>query len=177
MNKHSKSWYALYTRSKHEKKICFFLKQKGIETYLPMTTKMRQWSDRMKKVELPLFPSYVFVHIHKSKLWHATESPGAIRFIGIGKSPTPIPDKVIESLQKVEKESLTVDNLNFYKGEKVKIISGKFIGVEGEFVRKGVKNILAIGIEMMNRVVIVELEASQVQQLQKIEPQRATGVA
>ncbi len=169
MNFPSKSWYALYTRPKNEKKICFYLRQKGIVTFLPMTTEVRQWSDRKKTITMPLFPNYIFVQISKSQLGCTDDISGAIRFIGIGKDASVIPDKVIESLRKIENKKASVEELKLFKGEKVRITNGDFIGVEGEFIRRGAKNLLAIGVEIMNRVVMIELDASQVRKLEPLE--------
>ncbi len=169
MNFPSKSWYALYTRPKNEKKICFYLRQKGIVSFLPMTTEIRQWSDRKKRIKLPLFPNYIFVHINEKQLGCIDDISGAIRFIGIGKKPSVIPDKVIESLQKIESKKTSVEELKFFKGEKVRIANGDFIGVEGVFIRKGMKKLLAIEVEIMNRVVMIELDMNQVRKLEPLE--------
>lgn len=171
MNKQSKRWYALYTRPQHEKKICTYLSQQGIHSFLPMTTEIRQWSDRKKKIERPLFPSYVFVHLQPNKLWIVGDIPGGIRFIGIGKQASPIPDEVIFSLQKIQFEEIQIQDLKLCRGERVRITSGKFIGVEGEFIYQGSKNMLGIAIDIMDRVVMIELESSQVR---KLQPLRAT---
>lgn len=165
MNHPLKLWYALYTISKHEKKICFYLDQKKIQSFLPMTTEIRQWSDRKKKLVLPLFPNYVFVHIRADQLWKVTDVPGAVKFVGIGKKPSPIPDKVIEALQRIQFEPVLVEDLNLHEGERVRITNGNFMGLEGKYIRAGAKKYLAIEVEIMNRSVLVEIEASQVERI------------
>ena len=169
MYNNSQSWYALYTRARHEKKVCMYLDQKGINAYLPMTSEIRKWSDRKRKVELPLFPSYVFVQLEDNNFWSVNDLPGAIKIVGIGNKPSPIPDTLIESLKKVKDDVISVEDLNLYKGEPVRITDGKFMGIEGEFLRKGSKNILAITVEIMNRVVIIELKADHVQRLESLK--------
>src|SRR5690554_7279042 len=74
-------WYALYTRPRNEKKVVQGLTSLGIEVYCPMVTEVRQWSDRKKKVALPLIPSYVFVRIAETKRSMVFEVPGVVRYL------------------------------------------------------------------------------------------------
>ncbi len=178
MNNHENQWYALYTRSKHEKKVQFYLEQKDIETFLPMRMEIRQWSDRKKKVKAILFPNYIFVRTHPVNFWEITSLPGAIRLVGIGRTPSSIPDTVIDSIQKVVggDTMIEVGSLNLSRKDKVRVTNGPFMGVEGRFVRLGVKNMLIIEIELLNRSIMLELSPGQVQKLEKLDnKQRAVA--
>ncbi|MEM9918269.1 MAG: UpxY family transcription antiterminator [Bacteroidota bacterium] len=170
MNKYSNKllWYALYTYSNHEKKVQFYLDQRKIESFLPFKTEIRQWSDRKKKVVSPLFPGYLFVRIDKHHIWEVANLPGAIRLIGAGDTPESIPDKVIDSIQKIVSGKVEVGHLNMRKGEKVKVTAGPFAGVEGKFIKIGAKRMLVVEIELLKRSIILELDSLQIQRLEKI---------
>ena len=87
INYETPQWYVVYTLSKHEKKVEKLLERKNIESYLPKRTIIRQWSDRKRKVEAPLFPNYLFVHIHPREFWKVLSTNGVIRFVCTGRSP------------------------------------------------------------------------------------------
>ena len=131
----TEQWYILYTLSRHEKKIESYLRKKGIESYLPVYTSVRQWSDRKRKLTLPLFPNYLFVKTNSKNFWKILNISGTVKFIGNGKSPVPVPFSLICDIQKVTtgkfelKENLTV------KGTEVRLIKGPFEGMKGKFVR------------------------------------------
>jgi transcription antitermination factor NusG len=95
----SHRWYVLYLRSRYEKRVHEELQRRGIESFLPTIMEVRQWSDRKKKVEMPLFPGYDFVRIDLKERVRVLEVDGVVKFVSIGDSrPVPVPDKQIESL-------------------------------------------------------------------------------
>ena len=103
---HEKYWYAVYVRSRHEKKVYHLFEEKGIESSLPLIKTTRQWSDRKKKVEVPLFRGYVFVRldIDKDKL-HILQTDGVVKFISIRSKPSRIPDEQINWIHMIVKKS------------------------------------------------------------------------
>ncbi|MFQ5710087.1 MAG: transcription termination/antitermination NusG family protein, partial [bacterium] len=90
-SQNSSHWYALYTRPRFEKKVDLLLQEKGLESYLPLHTVLRRWSDRWKKVEEPLFSCYVFVRILLSQRIHAVQTDGVVRIVSFTGTPSPIP--------------------------------------------------------------------------------------
>ena len=77
-------WYAAYTSANHEKKAATELERRGVESFLPVYTSVRRWSDRQKEVKLPLFPGYVFVHLPLRDKLRVLQVPGVARLVGFG---------------------------------------------------------------------------------------------
>ena len=95
-----KHWYAIYTTGRWEKKVHNRLLEAGVESYCPLNMVMRKWSDRVKRVEEPLFKSYVFVRISKDEHHKVLDTPGVVRFVYWLGKPAVIRDKEIENIRK-----------------------------------------------------------------------------
>ena len=125
-------WYVLYTKSKQEKKVAEGLKQLGIEAYCPMVTVMKQWSDRKKKVEVPLINSYVFVNIDERQRDDVFNVSGIVRYLFWLGKPAVVRDIEIEALRRsLEGIVTSFEILPFQKNEVISITSGPFQGFEG----------------------------------------------
>lgn len=125
-------WFALYTRPKNEKKVAFCLEKIGIEAYCPMITQVKQWSDRKKKVEIPLINSYVFVKINDLDRHRVFEVPGVVRYLFWLGKPAIIQEHEILALKDSLNEivsSVEVEGLK--TGDVLTISKGPFIGKEG----------------------------------------------
>src|SRR4051794_189111 len=105
-NENSLSWVALQVRSRSEKFVATALTSKEIEVFLPVYTKRRRWSDRVKEVQVPLFDGYVFCKLNLLYRMPALTIPGVIQFVGFGKTPAPIEEDEITALQSVMKSGL-----------------------------------------------------------------------
>lgn len=126
------AWYALYTRPRHEKRVYEELIEKHIEAFLPMVKQLRQWKDRRKWVEMPLFSSYVFVNIELKNKLYALETRGVVRMVSFGGVPASIPDWQIEQLRRVIEHPETLKPERYLKeGDYVEIIEGPFKGIRG----------------------------------------------
>lgn len=157
------NWYVLYTFSKHEKKVATNLARAGIESFLPLHTTVRQWSDRKRKVTLPLFPNYLFVKTNPYNFWRITDINGVIRFVSDGKTPVPVSQSTIQSVQKVVNGEFVLKDFLIGQGEKVKVVQGPFSGIEGKFVKYRNKNMLVIEIELIKRSIMLEVKPLQIQ--------------
>ena len=125
-------WCVLYTKSKQEKKVAEGLKQLGIEAYCPLVTVMKQWSDRKKKVEVPLINSYVFVNIDERQRDEVFQVTGIVRYLFWLGKPAVVRGIEIEALQKsLEGIVTSFEVLPFKKNEVVAISSGPFEGLKG----------------------------------------------
>lgn len=125
-------WYALYTRPRHEKKVHDQLLEKGVESFLPMIERLRQWKDRKKRVELPLFNSYVFIKIDLKNRYTALQTNGVVRMVSFGGVPAAIPDWQIEQLRRVIEYPDTLELENYLRaGDWVEVIDGPFRGIKG----------------------------------------------
>ena len=164
-----KYWYAVYVRSRQEKKIHKIFLNNGIKSSLPLMKTTRQWSDRKKKVEIPLFRGYVFVKIDigKDKL-NILKTNGVVKFIGIKKKPSRIPDEEIHWVHMILEKSDTVKNeKEIPLGQRVRVRAGPFKGVEGVAMRVGNQSRLVIVIESIMNAVSVEISANYLENINK----------
>mgnify|MGYP000020508803 CR=1 FL=1 len=166
---HEKYWYAVYVRSRHEKKVYHLFEEKGMESSLPLIKTTRQWSDRKKKVEVPLFRGYVFVKIdiNKDKL-NILKTDGVVKFIGIKKKPSRIPDEEIHWIDMMVVESDTIKNeKEIPVGQKIRVSAGPFKGLEGIVTRAGNQSRLVIVIESIMNAVSVEISPNYLENIKK----------
>ena len=166
-NNSKNSWYVIYVRSRHEKNVYSALLNKGIITSLPMKTVIRKWSDRKKKVQLPLFRGYVFVNINlKIDNLNVLQTPGVVKFIGIRHEPSRIPDDQIHWLHMIASESTSVRNeKEFSVGQRVRVVAGPFKGIEGVVKRVGGRSRLVVLIESIMQAVSVEIDPSYIEKI------------
>ena len=122
------NWYVVYTKPKWEKKVAEQLRNSGIECYCPLITQVRQWSDRKKKVEVPLFNSYVFVQLPDSERNAVFQSVGAVRYLFWLGKPAVVRDEEINIIKKWmdPSEGNEVSLLSFKVGDAIQLDSGPF---------------------------------------------------
>ncbi len=143
------NWYVVYTRPKSERKVAASITDMGIESYLPMHKIVRQWSDRKKKMEVPLFTSYVFVRtddVRRRLLFSIKE---LLKFVSINGMPVVIKDHEILTIKKVlsgDFDDISTEEY-FQEGMKIRIVRGQFKGLEGVVIKKCNKERLLIRIE------------------------------
>ncbi|MDD5217797.1 MAG: UpxY family transcription antiterminator [Candidatus Omnitrophica bacterium] len=159
-------WYALYTRSRHEKFLNRELNKKGVETFLPLRRVTRRWSDRKKMIEEPLFQGYLFVRIPLLNRLMVLNTTGAVCLIGSSRTePSPVPEHDIWSLRRFIEEEIQVDPYPYLKqGQKVRIRSGPLKRVEGFIVRKDKHNCrLVLSLDLMMQSISVEVDEACVE--------------
>jgi len=156
-------WYAVKTRSRHENKVKDFLNQKGVENYLPLYTTVRYWSDRKKKVTIPLFSCYIFVKIALKDRLNVLQTDGVVHFITFESIPAPIPENQIEAIRQVLEKDFDVQLVENIKiGQKVEVQFGPLKGVKGIVQKKKNKLQLVITIDALNQGVSVEIGANEI---------------
>jgi transcription antitermination factor NusG len=130
-------WYALYTRPRWEKKVYGLLMNKGIESYCPLNKVQRQWSDRVKVVEEPLFKSYVFVRIGEAEKTEVRMTSGVVNFVYWQQKPAVIKEAEIELIRKFLKENERVAAIPLQPAvnQRIKINSGVMMNMEGTIRR------------------------------------------
>lgn len=135
-NKLTYHWYALYTRSRQEKKVYQELTNKNIEAYLPLETRIKQWSDRKKKVVEPMIRSYVFAKSSEKEYYDILNTVGAVRYVTFEGKAAAIPEWQIDAMKKMLDHNLPhqYSDERFFKGEQIKITEGPLKGYEGEVV-------------------------------------------
>jgi transcriptional antiterminator NusG len=154
-------WYALYVRSRHEFVVRDELQRRGVETFLPSSTKLRWWKDRRKQVEFPLFPGYLFVHIHPDPESYVgvLRTRGAVRFISLEPGPPAcVPEDEIRSLWLMMTSGEELDVYPHLKeGERVRIRRGPLATATGQLVRKEGSNLFLVNVEILGRSVGVKI--------------------
>jgi len=134
-------WYAFHTRARHEKRVDSRLQDRGFEVFLPLVPRERQWHDRKKIVEWPLFPSYVFARAAYESLFRALDTPGVAGVVRVAGRPVPVPDEDIENVRLftaaiVETGQVPEPEPLVEEGQHVRVISGPLDGVEGLVVER-----------------------------------------
>lgn len=156
-------WYPVYIRSRAEKKTALELSKRGVQVYLPMQKTLKQWSDRKKWVEEPLFKSYLFVWISSKEYDDVVRTHNVVRFIYFSGKVTYIPQQQIEFLQQYLAGNYQAEVLpDIQKGQKVKIISGKFKGYEAEMISWKQQQRLILRIELLNQAVLLDIPVTDV---------------
>ena len=162
-NKLTKKWYAIYTKPRWEKKIDSVLIRKGIESWCPLQKVERQWSDRKKIVEEPLFKSYVFVRIDDTERSKVLMTDGALNFVYYLGKPAVIKDEEVENIKLylAEKDAriTIISDEGFSSGDLVKVNYGVFMDQEGTVVR-GEKKKVYVQLQGLGQVMIVEFPAT-----------------
>ncbi len=152
-------WYAVYTRSRSEKKVARELVKSGIDHYLPLCRSLRQWSDRKKKVALPLISCYVFVHISPREHYVVDQTSGVVSFVSFNGSPVAIPEWQIRNLQILTESYMELENcMDFKKGEQVRVIMGPMAGLHGVITEIRGQRKLVISVEALNFSMAVRID-------------------
>jgi transcription antitermination factor NusG len=153
------AWFALAVRRKTEKFIANALFSKGIETFLPLYSTRKKWSDRIKTVELPLFEGYVFCRMDLLYRMPVLTIPGVRQLVGIGKVPEPIEPSEIRALQSVIKSGLPSMPWPFLKvGQMVRVEHGPLKDLEGILLKTKGSERLVLSVSLLQRSVAVELD-------------------
>lgn len=157
-------WFALYTASNHEKKIEQLLRIKKIETFLPLYTATRRWKNRTTaKVQLPLFPCYVFVKIARKESIRVLEIPMVHSIVGNAREALALPDDEIAALRS-GLHLRQVDPYPYVKtGARARIRSGPLAGLEGVVVRKDARLRVVLSIDLIMKSVAVQVDAAEIE--------------
>ncbi len=153
------SWYPVYTNPRAEKKAFEQLCKKGIETYFPTQKTLKQWSDRKKWVEEPLFNSYLFVKISKKEYSEVLMTNGVCRFVYFSGKASYIPEQQINDLKLLisNEAQLEIVDPGYKKGEKVRVKMGPLQGLTGELIDFRLKKKLLIKLEQINQALLVQI--------------------
>jgi len=162
------NWYAVQTRSRHEKKVADEIDGKGISAFLPLVTRLHRWSDRRKEVQLPLFPGYVFVHtsVDPECRISVLRTPGVANFVGSQGRGTPIPDKQIEDIRAILDRNVPFELYPFLEvNQRVRIRGGALDGVEGVLTAKNADHSLVVSIDLIQRSLLVRVTGYELERV------------
>jgi len=156
-------WYALRTRSRHEKQVRDRLATQGVERLLPTLTRTSQWKDRKKAVEVPLFSGYCFAQFIWQDRLSVLKIPGVVQIVGSGDLPEPVWDEEIDALKKLMVSTLSYDAHPYLReGMAVEVIRGPLEGIRGVLLRKEKRYRLVISIHLIKQAAAVEIDAADV---------------
>jgi transcription antitermination factor NusG len=165
VQQHIPSWYVLTTRSRQEKIAAFMLGSLEIEHFLPLLNQSRQWSDRLQKVLMPLFPGYLFVRICRTAEYQlrVLKVPGIVDFVRNNTGPLAVPEQEIEDIRSLLASGTPCLPHPYPKaGDQVRIVRGPLAGLEGTLVRGETQSKLVISVEMIRRSVAVSVLESDI---------------
>jgi transcription antitermination factor NusG len=154
-------WYAAYTCANHEKRVTAELARRTVEHFLPLYASVRRWKDRRVHLEMPLFPSYVFVRLALRNRLRVLQVPGIVRLVGFDGSPAPLPDEDLRILRIGLSQSSAVQPHPFLTvGRRVRITGGPFVGLEGIVRRKKSGLRVVVSLDLIQRSVAVDVDSA-----------------
>jgi transcription antitermination factor NusG len=167
------SWFALQIRSRWENSTAELLRGKGVETLLPTYATRRKWSDRVKLVESPLFPGYLFCRFSVNHRLPVLVTPGVLSIVGRGKTPVPVEDAEIESIQAALGSGVHLEPWPYVEvGQRVRIKQDVLDGMEGILTSFKGSHRVIISVTLLRRSVALEIDRERIVPV-AIEPARA----
>ncbi|MEW6585730.1 MAG: UpxY family transcription antiterminator [Nitrospirota bacterium] len=161
------NWFALYVKSRHEFVTNDELRRKQVETFLPSFKNWRQWKDRRKLIDFPLFPGYLFVNIRPdSEVYlHVLKTRGAVTFVSLEPGyPTPVSPEEIDTLKMLIDSGKELDVYPHLKeGERIRVKRGPLKGAEGIFIRKEQEMKFLVNIDILGRSVGLKIYADEIE--------------
>jgi transcriptional antiterminator RfaH len=157
-------WYLLYTRPKQEKKVTEQLKEKQLKHYLPVQTVVRKWADRLKTVQQPLFPSYVFVYLEDLRDYFiGLNTDGVLQYVKFGGRITRVGEAIIHNLRLIIEygREVEVSLSEFKQGQLLTISEGPFAGMNCEVMQYKRQERILVRFNLLRRNVLMELPAAQ----------------
>lgn len=159
-------WFALQVRSRHEVGVADYLNGKGYEWFLPQYTLRKRWSDRVKEVEAPLFPGYLFCRFNPLDRLPILKTPGVIQVVGNAHQPIPVDEQEIRAIQALVASGVPNRPWPFMEiGDRVRIDSGPLRGLEGLLVEFKGNHRLVLSVTLLQRSVAVEMDSALVTSL------------
>lgn len=161
-------WYAGYTAPRHEKRVAEHLAQRSVENFLPLYETIHRWNNGRHRVQLPLFPGYVFVRIALRDRLRALEVPGFVRLVSFNGQPFPLPETDISKMREALGKGVMVEPYPYLTaGTKVEIRNGPLQGMTGILLRRQNKWRVVISVDLIMRAMVVDVAASDVVPLRK----------
>jgi transcription antitermination factor NusG len=164
-------WFAILARTGREKNATLLLENAGYECYLPVIRFTRQWSDRLKEIELPMFPGYLFCRMNPHNRLPVLTTPGVIQIVGVGKTPIPVEEQEIDTIQRVGKSGISLMPWPYLQvGHVAEIEEGPLRGVTGIVIRikSGLK--LVLSVNLLQRSIAVEIDRSWIGAAYPVRP-------
>jgi transcription antitermination factor NusG len=156
-------WYAGYTAARHEKRIAEHLTQRGVEHFLPLYETIHQWNNGRHRVQLPLFPGYIFVRIALQERLRVLEVPGMVRLVGFNALPQPLPESDITKMKEALCQGVVAEPYPYLTvGTRVEIRRGPLAGMAGILLRRQNKYRVVISVDLIMRAIVVDVAVEDV---------------
>jgi len=155
------AWYALQVKSRKEEYIASQIEAQGFECLLPLYKSVRKWSDRIKELEQPLFPGYLFCKFDFQNRRTVVTTPGVLQVVGYGRTPIPVAEQEIQALQLAVSSGIPRQPWPYLEvGQRVRVIYGTLTGLEGILVNMKGNHRVILSVSLLQRSVAMEVEAS-----------------
>jgi len=156
-------WYAVYTRARHEKRVEEQLRQRSVETLLPIYETVRRWKNGRHRVQFPLFPGYAFVRIALKDRMEVMRVPGVVRLVGFEGKPVALPDEEMEGLRRGLTAGVEVRPHPYLRvGRRVCVVSGPLQGMRGILVRRKSQLRVVVSLELIMRSMIADVDIADI---------------
>jgi transcription antitermination factor NusG len=170
-------WFALQVRSRRENQAAEHLSARGYELFLPLCTCRKRWSDRIKKVELPLFPGYLFCRFDPYDRLPILTTPWLLQIVGFNHIPSPVDDEEISAVRILVGSGADAQPWPFIDlGERVRIESGPLRGVMGVLTQVKGNHKLVVSITLLQRSVAVEIDSALVTPERSVQANRVKAL-
>jgi transcription antitermination factor NusG len=157
-------WYATYTCANHEKRVRDQLEQRSVESFLPLYETERRWKDRRMRLQLPLFPGYVFVRMTLADRWRVLQVPGVAKLVGFNGLPCALPEEDIQAIRSFLVHGYPVEPSPYLQvGRRARVKTGPLLGLEGIILRRKNRTRLVLTLELIMRSVAVEVDGTDLE--------------
>ena len=156
-------WWAIHTRHHHEHSVEGLLAAKGLEVFLPRYEALRQWSDRKKSVEMPLFPCYLFVRVRADARLPIVTTPGVRMIVTRGATAAVVADNEVRAIMRAVEKSSAEPHPYLSCGERVRVVRGPMRGIEGILLRTKGSCRLIVSVELLTQSASVEVDSEHVE--------------
>lgn len=151
-------WYATYVSANHEKKVAFELQRRSVEHFLPLYGSVRRWKDRRVKLDMPLFPGYVFVHFSLQERLRVLQVPGVVKLVGFSSCAVPVPEIEISRIRDILNQGFHAQPHPYLTvGRRVRVKAGPLAQLEGVIVKRKNRKRLVISFDLIQRSVAVDV--------------------
>ena len=167
MSPGEQAWYAVHTRSRHEKVVAEELCSREVECFLPLAERLSKWKDRRKLIQFPLFPGYLFVRVcMQQRRLDIVKVPSVVRIVGFGNVPEPISDNQIKAVMELVFHKMECDPYPYLvAGTRVRIVRGPLRGLQGSLVEKKKRFTFVLSIDLIQQAVACEIDAADVEEI------------
>ncbi len=163
----TKKWYVFYTYPKFERKVQKYLQKEGYETFLPLHWIVKNWSDRKKRLQIPLFPNYIFVNIERNKIFDILKTPKVINCVTFCKDPVFIKQKEIDQINYIISKKSTIEVSDDLKiGTTVLINEGPLCGLEGVLLEERGSQRFAVKIVSLKQSLIINVPSNYIESVE-----------